>query len=108
MARTPKFSGLSDDAVNELLQLPTVRRALAARAARLLPAAKALALSSGATEFARGLRVTEGTRPGTGAKRGLRRTYARVGAEITPAVLAQDRAAKLTRRQILRRASSGS
>lgn len=107
MATTPKFTGLSDAKVNEALQLPAVRRALAARAARVLPTARALAYKAGAVEFAKALQASEGTRPGTGAKGGLQRTYARIGAPITEELRKADRGASLSRRQILRRASNG-
>jgi hypothetical protein len=55
-------------------------------------------------QFGRSLRVREGVRPGTKAG-GFRRPYARVEAVLTPELLAADRRATLTRRQILRRAA---
>lgn len=105
---TPKFTGLSTKKVNQILQTQTVRKALNDRAARALPRARAIAYQAGATEFAKQLKVVQGTRPGTAAKAGLQRSYARVQATMTDEQKKRDRAAKITRRQILRRAGSGS
>jgi hypothetical protein len=101
-----KFTGLSMDKLNEALQGAKVRNALEARANRALPAIKATAYAAGADEFAQALHVETGTRPGTGAKDGLKRPYARVVAEITPEMDKADRGASLSRRKIMRRGAS--
>lgn len=105
MAR--RFTGLSTRRLNQALQSPTVRKALAARARRVLPRTRAIATNAGATEFARALRVTEGTRPGTGARDGLQRPYARIAATVTTEIRRADARSRLSRRQILRRGASG-
>lgn len=103
-----KFTGLSMEQLNTVLQSAKVRNALEARAARALPAIKATAYSAGADKFAEALHVESGTRPGTGAKDGLKRPYARVIAVITPELRKADAGASLSRRKIMRRgASSG-
>lgn len=98
-----KYTGPSTDFLNEVVQSAAVRQALENRAARALPAAKAVALSSGADAFAQALHVETGTRPGTEAREGLKRSYARVTATVTPEMKRADAAAKLTRQKILRR-----
>lgn len=103
MAQAKKFTGLSDKELNEAIQAPTVRRALRARAAIVLPRVKAIAYSAGAVELAQALEVREGTRPGIGARGGLQRPYARVRAQLTDQMRKKDRGAKLSRRQIMRR-----
>lgn len=107
MANTPKFTGLSTKKLNEALQTTAVRAALRARAARALPRTRAIAYSTGAAEFAKALKTTEGTRPGTGAKDGLRRPYARITAEVTPEMDRADGRTQLTRQMILRRGAHG-
>lgn len=108
MVKTPKkFTGLSTKQLNEALQTPAVRSALRARAERALPRTRAIAYSTGAAEFAKALKTTEGTRPGAGAKDGLRRPYARISAEVTPEMDRADGRTQLTRRMILRRGAHG-
>ena len=102
------FTGLSTKRLNQVLQSDAITSALEARARLVLPRARALAFQAGASEFARELRTGIGTRPGTGAKDGLQRTYGRVYAVMTPEQRKADQGAKLTRRQILRRAAHGS
>ena len=69
--------------------------------------ARYLALKAGRTNFADGLRVVVGVRPGAKARGGLKRPYARIISTITPEQHAADnRTAKLSRTQILRRAGS--
>lgn len=97
---------ISRQKTNEILQSQTVRQALQAKARRILPMAKAIALSDGQSKFANALTVTDGTRPGTHSPTGLKRSYARIGAEITED-MQTERSYKLTRQQILRRAGSG-
>jgi len=89
----------------EILDSPAVQRALRAKAARVLPRAQRIAADAGALGLARGLRVVEGRRPGAKAREGLQRPYARIEAEITDELLERDAGAKITRTQILRRAS---
>lgn len=104
----PQFTGLSTKALNKALQADKVTNALEARAARVLPRARALAYQAGARQFAQQLHIVSGTRPGLGAVDGLKRPYARVSAALTDEQVKADRGAKLTRRQILRRAGHGS
>lgn len=101
------FTGISTDRLNDVLQGAKVKAQLLARAQRALPAARAVAMSAGATEFAKALHVEEGTRPGTGAAGGLKRPYARVVAQLTPEMKLADKGSKLTRQKILRRGASG-
>lgn len=108
MANPQKFKGLSAEKLNALLDSPAVRAQLRARANRVLPTARAIAYSTGAAGFAEALKVSEGTRPGTGAKDGIKRSYARVGAVLTPELKRADGRTQLTRRMILRRAAHGS
>ncbi|PFG19872.1 hypothetical protein [Serinibacter salmoneus] len=89
------------------LESPAVREALRRRAEQLLPRAQRLAYTAGANSFAKSLRVEQGTRPGTKAKNGLQRPFARVVGDSTDEIARADAAAKLTRRQILRRAARG-
>jgi hypothetical protein len=107
MPRPARFTGVSDEKINEALQSQAVRNALARRGARALPTARALAYRSGAASFAQALRMSEGTRSGAGARGNLKRTYVRIGAVVTPEMRREDRGASLSRRQILRRASNG-
>lgn len=101
-----KFTGISMDKLNEVLQGAKVTAALEARANRALPAIKATAYSAGADKFAQALHVESGTRPGARAKDGLKRPYARVIAEITPEMDKADAGASLSRRKIMRRGAS--
>lgn len=97
---------LSDEMFNQVMQSPTVQNRLRDKAARILPRARAIALSDGQAEFAKALEITPGIRPGTKSPTGLKRSYARVGASITPDVK-KDGYGKLSRQQVLRRASDG-
>ena len=108
MATPKKFTGVSTKTLNEVLDSQTVRAALRARGARVLPRAKAIAFSNNTPDFANALNLTEGTRPGTGAKDGLRRSYVRIGAVLTDGMDAGTGRAKLTHREILRRGAHGS
>ena len=103
MANPKPFTGLTTKQLNQVLQLPAVTAALDSRAARILPRTKAIALSANALVLADSLKVKRGTRPGTAARDGLQRPYARVYVEVTPELLRRDSKAKLTRQQILRR-----
>lgn len=102
-----KFTGLSMKKLNEVVQSDKVVNGLDNRARGALARARALALRSGNVGFARALKVTTGTRPGTRARRGLKRTYARVGARVDRRIQLQDAGARTTRRQILRRGARG-
>ena len=88
--------------VQAAAQTSTVRAALRAKAARMLPRAQRTAYEAGAPGFADALRLEEGTRPGTKAD-GFQRPYARLIAEVTDDMEKRDRGAKLTRNMILRR-----
>jgi len=101
------FTGLSTKRLNQVLQSDAVLSALRDRSALILPRARAVAFQAGAAEFARELRSGTGTRPGTGARDGLQRTYGRIYAVMTPEQRKADQGASLTRRQILRRAAHG-
>ena len=101
------FTGLSTKRLNQILQSDAVLEALDARARVVLPRARAVAYQAGAAEFARELQSGTGTRPGTGARDGLQRTYGRIYAVLTPEQRKADQGSKLTRRQILRRAAHG-
>lgn len=96
---------LSTKTINDLMQSQKVRQALQAKARRILPTAKAIALSDGQTAFANALEISEGTRPGTRSPSGVKRSYARVTAQITDELKKADGYNKLTRPQVLRRAA---
>lgn len=98
---------ISTRILNEAMGKPKVRAALKAKADRMLPTAKAVALSVGATEFADALRIAEGTRPGTNSPSGFKRPFARVIADVTPEMKKKDGRTQLTRQQILRRSAGG-
>lgn len=102
-----QLSQISTKKLNEALQTASVKAALNDRAARLLPRAKATAYSAGAREFGDALKIERGTRPGTSAKEGMKRTFARVTVEVTPEMKKADIGRKLSYRQILRRSSYG-
>lgn len=85
-------------------QAASVQAALRAKGERTLPRAQRLAYQAGANEFGDALHVETGTRPGTKAG-GFRRPYARVIADMTEDMKGKDSGAKLTRRDIMRRAS---
>lgn len=102
----PKIT-LSTQMLNKAMQSPKVRKALEAKAQRVLPRAKAIALADGQKAFAQALKVTEGTRPGLRSPIGFKRPYARVGASVTPEIKKADGYKGLTRSQVLRRASDG-
>lgn len=84
---------------------PGVQAAVRAKRDRILPRAQRLAAQAGALEFSRALHAEEGVRPGSKAG-GFRRPYARVSADVTDELRAADAGARITRRSILRRASS--
>lgn len=96
---------ISQETLNQAMQSPKVRAALDAKAERILPRAKSNALRDGKRRFARALRISQGTRPGTGSPSGIQRSFARVGAEVTEEMRKIDGYGKLTRQQILRRST---
>lgn len=103
-----QFTGLSKKKIEQIMQSRKVQAALERRASSILPRAKAIAISAGAEALAGTMKIERGTRPGTKARGGLKRPYVRVTAELTPEVKKADRGAKLTAKQITRRAASGS
>lgn len=96
---------LSPKKRQEILDHPSVRAAARAKAARMLPRAQRLAIEAGAPNFAKALRVVEGRRPGSKARDGIKRPFARVTANLTDELKTRDAGAKISRTQILRRAS---
>lgn len=94
-------------AIAAAMQHPEVLRQLRERAERMLPRAERIAHQAGASAFAETLHVETGVRPGAKAKDGLERPYARVVGHTNEEISAADAAARLTRRQILRRAARG-
>lgn len=90
--------------VQAAAQTATVRAALRAKAARMLPRAQRTAYEAGAPGFAEALRLEEGVRPGTKAD-GFQRPFARLTAEVTDDMEKRDGGAKLTRTMILRRSA---
>ena len=91
--------------LEQAAQSPTVRAALRAKGARVLPRAQRLAAQAGAIELGKALRLTEGVRPGDKARDGFRRPYVRIAADLTDELKAADARATLSRRQILRRSA---
>lgn len=97
---------LSRKLINEAMQSSIVQKRLQDKAARVLPRAKAIALSDGQPALARALEISQAIRSGAKSPSGLQRPYARVGALIT-AEVKKDGYGKLSRQQIMRRASNG-
>ena len=97
---------LSRKLINEAMQSSIVQKRLQDKAARVLPRAKAIALSDGKAELSKALQVSYGVRSGAKSPSGLQRPYARVGATITPD-MKKDGYGRLSRQQVLRRAGSG-
>lgn len=91
--------------LEQVANMPAVKAKLRDKAERVLPRAQRIAAAADALELGRRLHVEEGVRPGTKADGGLRRPYARIAAKIDDDLKDKDARAKLTRRQILRRAS---
>ena len=104
MAPRPKVE--LDRVFDQALAAPAVRAALARAAASRLARARYLAYKSGRINFGDNLRVVVGVRPGASAKYGLKRPFARITSTVTPEQHAADnRAARLSRTQILRRSA---
>lgn len=89
------------------LESSSVRARVDARAEAVLARAQRLALAAGAYEMAKELRIVRGVRPGSKSPTGIERPYSRVVAELSPEQRAADAGAKLTHRQIMRRAFRG-
>jgi hypothetical protein len=96
---------ISAEFIEHAMNQPAVRAGLDAKARRMLPRGQRLAAAAGATELAKALRLERGVRPGTKAVNGIRRPYTRLTADLTDEMKARDARARLTRRQILWRAS---
>lgn len=102
-----KKTQITANTFDQALQSDPVRRALAARAARMLPKAQLEAAKAGRLQLSKRLRVESGTRPGTKARGGLKRPFYRVSAEYPEEVSKADSGARLTAREVLRRAGRG-
>lgn len=90
----------------QVMAAPSVKAAILAAANSRLVRARYLAYKAGRTHFGDSLRVVTGTRPGTKARYGQRRPFARIESAITAEQHAADnRTAKLSRTQILRRSA---
>lgn len=90
---------------DQVLENEALLQAMRDKAARMLPRAQRVAAQAGALEFSRALHVEEGVRPGTKAENNIKRPYVRVTADVTEEMTKADYGSKLTRQQILRRAS---
>ncbi len=100
-------SSIAEVVFEQAFASPAVRAAVEDAARSRLAKARYLALKAGRPNFAEAMRVVVGVRPGAKARGGLKRPYARIISTITPEQHAADnRTAKLSRTQILRRAGS--
>ncbi len=100
-------SSLPPAVFEQVVAQPGVRAAVEQMARARLGKARYLALKAGRPNFAAKLRIEVGVRPGAKARGGLKRPYARLIAHLTAEELAADnRTAKLSRTQILRRSIS--
>jgi len=90
--------------LDECARAPQVLEAMKAKCERILPRAQRLALAAGLTDFANGLYIETGVRPGTKSPEGVKRPYARViaGSEDAEAVEYGD--TTVAKQAILRRA----
>lgn len=90
--------------LDECARAPQVLAAMKAKCERILPRAQRLALAAGLTDFADGLHIETGVRPGTKSPEGVRRPFARViaGSEDAEAVEYGD--TTTAKQAILRRA----
>lgn len=98
---------ITRETLEQAMQTDVVRMALRQRAARVLPRAQGEAAKAGRVRLSKALRVEEGTRPGTQAQGGIQRAYARVAAHYPEDERDKDKGARLTPREILRRAARG-
>lgn len=90
--------------IQQAAQSDSVRRALLAEAQRLLPIAQRIAYQEHATQFGDSLHIEVGTRPGTKARQGLKRPYARVIADSEDAEAQEHGTAQKAKTMILARA----
>ena len=93
-----------DSVIQQAAQSDSVRRALLAEAQRLLPIAQRIAYQEHATAFGDSLHIEAGTRPGTKARQGLKRPYARVIADSEDAEAQEHGTAQKAKTMILARA----
>lgn len=89
----------------QVLQSPSVAAALNARGRLVLPRAQRGAADAGRVRMARALRVERGVRPGVKSPLGIKRPYVRVVADLTEDDRKADSRAKVTPRQVLRKAA---
>lgn len=93
---------------DQALGAASVQAAVDRRARSVLLVAKTQAYAAGRVHMGDVLRVESGRRPGTKSRFGGRRPYGRVIAELSATQQIEDnRAAKLSRTKILRRAARG-
>ena len=92
--------------IQQAAQADSVRAALLAEAQRILPIAQRIAYQEHATRFGDSLHVEAGIRPGTKAKQGLKRPYARVIADSEDAEAQEYGTAQRVKTMILARAAS--
>lgn len=102
---TKKFTGLSIKQTNDVLASKPVRATVQARADRILPTARSIAFSSGARAFGNSLRAESGIRPGAKSPTGIKRPFTRITGDVTEDIKRADARSKLSRQQILRRAT---
>lgn len=99
---------IGDATFAQALAAPKVRAAVLATAQSQLARVKFLAYKAGRIHFGDNLRVEAGVRPGAKAAYGQARPYGRITSTTTKAEQAEDdRGAKLSRTQILRRVARG-
>lgn len=97
---------LGDSIFTQVLAHPAVKAAVLAAAKSRLTRAQYLAYKSGRIHFGDNMRVVTGVRPGAKARHGQQRPFARIVSATTEAEQAEDnRTAKLSRTQILRRSA---
>lgn len=100
-------ASIGDATFEQALAAPSVRAAILAAATERMKRAQYLAYKSGRIHFGDNMRVVAGVRPGSKAKYGQKRPYARIESTTTPDEQAADnRTAKLSRTQILRRTAT--
>ncbi|RGJ41684.1 hypothetical protein DXD60_07560 [Bifidobacterium adolescentis] len=75
---TKKFAVDEDWMRKNVLSNPTVTSALNAKARRLAPIVKRIALKEGDRHYAESVRVVQGRRPGTKSPSHIQRPYARI------------------------------
>ena len=99
-------TSIGDATFEQALAAPSVRAAILAAATERMKRAQYLAYKSGRIHFGDNMRVVTGVRPGSKAKYGQKRPFARITSTVTEDEHAEDgRGAKLSRTQILRRSA---